>query len=294
MSTRRDAGPPADVRPAFDASDASGAAVAAPPALAARLRAFADAVRADGREFPAAISAWHRCPGATDDAGLAVYRHAWRARMTEALRSNYPVLHRVLGVETFVDLAQLYLRAEPSRHPNLRWFGHRLAPWLQAHPEAVPHAALADLAAMEWALGCTFDAADAEPLTFEALQASPPPDFGALRFGPHPSVQRIELQWAVEPLWQQLTRDPEAETSPPEPLRHELLAWRQGLDTRWRSLPADEARLLGSAFDATPFGLLCQQAAADPGIGADAAPVHVATLLRQWLAEGLLVRQAAD
>jgi len=34
---------------------------------------------------------------------LAVYRHAWRARLTEALRSNYSVLHAVLGDDGFAE-----------------------------------------------------------------------------------------------------------------------------------------------------------------------------------------------
>ncbi|HEV8692386.1 MAG TPA: DNA-binding domain-containing protein, partial [Ideonella sp.] len=143
---------------------------------------------------------------------LGVYHHAYRARLIEALRTNLPVLHRVLGDEDFATLALAYLADEPSRQPSIRWFGHALVDWLTRHPDALPHAALADLAAMEWALGLSFDAADASPLGFDELAALPPEQWPDVCFAPHPSVSVIELGWAVEPIWQALTEDEDSST----------------------------------------------------------------------------------
>ncbi|HEX5683759.1 MAG TPA: DNA-binding domain-containing protein [Ideonella sp.] len=217
---------------------------------------------------------------------IGVYHHAYRARLIEALRSNLPVVHRVLGDDDFAALALAYLADEPSRKPSIRCFGDGLRDWLANHPDALPHPALADLAAMEWALGYSFDAADAASLTFEALAAMTPEQWPDARFAPHPSVHLLTLQWAVEPIWQALTHDEDAATDEPEALDHRLLIWRQGLETRWRSLQPDEGELLTACLDGEPFAMLCEQAAIRRG---DNAPTWVASALRRWIDDGLLI-----
>lgn len=254
----------------------------ATPGLLAQQRAFAALLLADGEvpDTPLLRAIKGQPPR------VGVYHHAYRARLVEALRSNLPVLHRVLGDDDFATLALAYLADEPSRQPSIRWFGDGLRAWLADHPDALPHPALADLAAMEWALGCSFDAADEAPLTFELLAATPPERWPDARFAPHPSVHLLTLKWAIEPIWQALTHDEEASTDEPEALDHGLLIWRQGLETRWRSLQPDEAGLLTACLAGEPFAVLCEQAAAHQG---DNAPAWVASALRRWVDDGLLV-----
>ena len=43
------------------------------------------------------------------DARLGIYRHAYRARLAEALDDVYPILHKILGDETFASMAELGL-----------------------------------------------------------------------------------------------------------------------------------------------------------------------------------------
>jgi len=217
---------------------------------------------------------------------VGVYHHAYRARLIEALRSNLPILHRVLGDDGFAELTLAYLADEPSRKPSIRWFGDGLQAWLASHPDALPHPALVDLAAMEWALGCSFDAADATPLQFADLAAMPPEQWPEARFAAHPSVHLLALQWAIEPIWHTLTNDEEAATDEPEALDHRLLIWRQGLETRWRSIQPDETQVLAACLAGEPFAALCDLAADAHG---DNAPAWVASALRRWVDDGLLV-----
>lgn len=219
---------------------------------------------------------------------IGVYHHAYRARLVEALRSNLPVLHRVLGDDDFTTLALAYLADEPSRRPSIRWFGDGLQSWLASHPEALPHPALADLAAMEWALGCSFDAADAAPLSFDALAAMPADQWPDARFAAHPSVHLLSLHWAIEPIWQALTHDEEAATDEPQALDHRLLVWRRGLETRWRSLQADEADALAACLSGEAFAALCERAALHQEAN---APAWVAGALRRWVDDGLLLKR---
>lgn len=221
-------------------------------------------------------------------ARLDVYHHAFRARLVEALRSNYPVLHRVLGDEAFRELALAYLANHPSRRPSIRWFGDELPAWAARHHDALPHPALADLAAMEWAVGLSFDAADARPVTFDELSALPAEDWPGACFAAHPSARLLTLGWAVEPIWRALTDDEQATSEEPRAHAHTLLVWRQGLETRWRSVEPEEAGPLASCFGGEPFAALCAHAVARQG---GAAPAWVASALRRWVDDGLLVRR---
>jgi hypothetical protein len=226
--------------------------------------------------------------------GLAVYRHAYRARLAEALADNYTVLARALGDEAFDALAQAYIAARPSRHPSIRWFGGELASFMAAAgDDLVPHASLADFARMDWALRGAFDAAEAPPLDPATLAALGPDDWAGLVLHLHPSVQRVVLAHAIEPAWRVLREwEPESGAAQPEldepvPHEHTLLAWRQHGETRWRSLEALEAVLLQAVAEGAPFALLCERAAASLGDAETAAPAVVGALQR-WLADGLL------
>ncbi|CAM3704158.1 DNA-binding domain-containing protein [Roseateles saccharophilus] len=258
-------------------------------------------VGAQQRQLAAAIRDGDDAPGllAGDYAtGLEVYRHAYRARLAAALADNYTVLARALGDEGFDALARAYIAAHPSQHPSIRWFGHELAGFMAAAGEGlVPHPGLVDIARMDWALRNAFDAAAAAPLEPAALAALSPDDWAGLVLRLQPGVQRIALAHAIEPAWRVLreweppTSEPGGVDQPelPEPVAHahELLAWRQGLETRWRSLEPLEAALLDAVAAGQPFALLCERAAAELGDAEAAAPAVIGAL-QQWLADGLL------
>ena len=213
---------------------------------------------------------------------LRIYQNAYRARLVAALRDNHGVLPRAMGDEAFDVLAAAYLQAHPSRQPSIRWFGHRLAEFMAAHPGLVPHPAFVDLARMEWALRDAFDAADATPMTPVELAALPVDGWPqrVLRF--HPSVQVLALDWHVEPAWRALQGDDEPALAEPEAGEHQLIVWRPLLETRWRTVAsALEARLLVAAMRGEDFSALCE-------IAADA--VGVVGTVQQWAAEGLLIR----
>ncbi len=239
--------------------------------------------------------------------GLAVYRHAYRARLVAALRDNYAVLVQVMGDEDFDALAADYVEAHGSAHASIRWYGDALAEFLARH-EALAHPAFVDIARMDWTLRAVFDAADEPALTFESLQRLAPPDWAGLRLRPRASSRLLPLDWAVEPAWAALARQAERRAAgegaqagegdeadeadealalpAPEPLVHALLAWRPQLETRWRSLPAGEGALVAAVFVGVDW----------PGLGEIAvthwgeaeAPARLVDCLQQWVAEGWL------
>ncbi len=292
-------------------------------------QAFAAAVLAQGTrtDTGTGTEALLRRGPAGSAAAIGVYRHAYSARLVGALRDNFEILARALGDAGFDALATAYIAAQPSRQPSIRWFGDQLIAFmdqrLAADDGLLPHPALADLARMDWALRGAFDAADAPVITRDALAALPPDDWPGLRLLLHPSVRQVGLQWAVEGAWHALRAaadgtagaandgdvsdgdvsdsdasdggadDSDPALPAPAEHAHALLVWRQGLETRWRSLAAPEAAWLQAVADGASFAALCALAAGavaadDAGDAGDDAVPLVVGALQQWLADGLV------
>ncbi len=238
---------------------------------------------------------------------LAIYHHAYRARIREALAEAFGKTWTYLGDDMFEQLVGGYLAAHPSQERNLRWYGAGFADYLvQALPD---YPFVAELARFEWALGIAFDAADCATLNAHALRALAPDAWGALRFGLHPSVQLLVQTSNAVALWQALAQDAE----PPD--AHELaagvtwLVWRAGLQPHFRSLDALEATALTRLAQGASFGEVCEEAAAaapatetKTGTGTESKidtdtdtdtcgaelTLALAGCLQNWLAQGLL------
>jgi hypothetical protein len=209
-------------------------------------------------------------------AQFGVYRIAYRARLRAALRDNFEVLPLVMGDDAFDALANAYLDAHPSRHYSLRWYGHQLCDFMATNTTLVDHPAMLDLARMEWALRQAFDAAPAELLTSEALTDVPATEWADLLFVLHPSVQLLELHWAVGPIWHAL-KSGQSDIAPPGALDHHMLVWRRGMNTQWKSLDLAEADFVKGLLAHCNFGQICEALAECVG-EAQAAETSVALL----------------
>jgi hypothetical protein len=218
---------------------------------------------------------------------MEIYIQAYQGRMREALKSNFPVLHRALGDEAFGALAQAYCTAHPSRHRSLRWLGDGLLTWLEVQPSLLAHPALLDIARLDWAMRSAFDAANATTLQMHDLATMAAHAWPDLRLQTVPSAQCLVLQWGVQGLWHALQADEHAQTAEPEHSASTLLVWRQQLECRWRTLDTLESQALRLPLQGTSFAELCahlQQA------GCTNAAQAAAHYLQTWIAEGLLER----
>ena len=218
------------------------------------------------------------------DARLAIYRDAYRLRLIEVLGNDYDVLHAYLGDELFDALAGEYVAAHPSTFRNVRWFGGKLAEFLEATPRFAGHAEVADLARFEWSLGRAFDSPDENPVLFEEVAAVPPEAWADLRFRPHPSLRKLDLSTNAVAIWKEIGNeaDPPAPETSTKPVAWAI--WRKQHSPFFRSLQDDEAWALNALLSRASFGEIC--AGLCEWVAEREAPARAAGLLRGWVEEG--------
>jgi len=138
--------------------------------------------------------------GTEADARFAVYRNNVQHGLSRALAQRFPVIEALLGAESFLALARVFIAAEPPASPLLYEWGVGLPDFLDRMPALEAHPYLGDVARLEWARGLAWHAADAEPVSGDALsRAASEPE--TLRLRLHPSLQVLATQHAAYSIW---------------------------------------------------------------------------------------------
>jgi hypothetical protein len=217
-----------------------------------------------------------------DAAGrMAIYADAYRSRLVDILRADFPVTARTLGEERFDEIAGAFVREGPSVDGDVSRLASRFAPWVREHAPAWAD----DLARLEAARVAVFGAADDVPLALGDLQALADDEWPTLRLSLVAATARIDTQHAVAEYWS---------ATPParEPSRdaEQYLVWRvgfgPGVDHR-RLDPLEAILLEGTALGET-FASLCERAAAT--VGDDSAAEQTAGWLLRWVRDGIVRR----
>src|SRR4030067_3631289 len=105
---------------------------------------------------------------------LPIYANAYRLRLLEALGTDYPGLHTVLGDDEFDAMGRAYIAAHPSPYFSLRWFGDRMSEFLRTTAPYDKYPVLTEMAAFEWAQSHAFESADTAGARINDLAALPP------------------------------------------------------------------------------------------------------------------------
>ncbi len=220
---------------------------------------------------------------------LHVYAHMYRARIAEALESQFPRLAKLLGPDEFGDLAAAYIADEPSRHPSLRNVGERLPSWLTARRADAPTSV--DLAAWEWARADVFDLVDEPALTLDAVRAWPAERFGELPLRLLTAHRLVTVAAGTAQLWDLLGSDVgggarDGSGGSAGDGTESLLVWREGTVVFHRLVDDAERAALDLARHGTHFGVLCESLLAAHGDSAAIAQAYA--WISSWLADGLL------
>ena len=242
------------------------------------------------REFQADVlggtdaATWHVVGNNDTDvrARLDVYRHAYGSRLVEVLAADFPALRGSLGPDRFAALAHGYVRAHPSRHRNVRWYGADFPAFVTIAQDA----AAGDLARLEWMLGLAFDATDAPVMTHVTLATIPPQGWATARFVLHPSAQRADLLADTAPAWRRLQLEETSPTFEGETGTTPLVIWRKHLEPHFRPLAEDEAWVIDATMRGESFAAVCEGLCQwhEPEDAANRA----ATLLGNWIGDGLI------
>ncbi len=218
---------------------------------------------------------------------LSIYQNAYHLRLSEALRTNFSALHKLLGDTDFYLAARQFLQQHPPSTTSIRWFGEGFAAWLTHQKPYSEQPAIAELATFEWALRHAIDAADAERAHVNYMTEIPPEKWAELYFSLHPSVNILFFKWNAIAVWHALEKD---EAPPaPQPTPTNWLVYREkSLVNAWRSASREEIEALQILVGNNSFGDLCEyiyEQMQDP----QQAMLQAATWLKSWIEEGLLV-----
>jgi hypothetical protein len=196
---------------------------------------------------------------------LAIYYNAYRLRLLDILAEDYPKLQLFMSNEAFDECIILYIDAYPSRNFSVRNFGQHLNTFLRDTPPYADSPYLSELATFEWALNDTLDASDAEIFQLETLQTIPAEKWGDLQFTFHPSLQIMHFEWDTVKLWQAIkpakdsTCDLENLIPPKLTTSVTWIAWRNDLQSQYRSLTELQATMLQILKENQNFAELCEQ-----------------------------------
>src|SRR5438876_7559091 len=120
--------------------------------------AFADALLDAGRPIPHGIIAHNIAVPARR---FAVYRNNVVAGLVKALRTNFPVVEKIVGDEFFAAMARVFVTQQPPRAPLLAIYGEAFPAFVAAFEPARELPYLADVARLEAARTRAYHAADA-------------------------------------------------------------------------------------------------------------------------------------
>lgn len=180
------------------------------------------------------------------ETGLAIYRHAYHARLEECLADDFPALRGLLGEAAFSALAARVIRTHPPREATLNRYGRRLVQLLRQDPGLS-----CDLARLEWALVEAIHAPLAPALEAAVLAALPPTAWAGLRLRPAPSLRIVTSRWAIDTCYRQHLRG-EAVTPPP-PGGQGVLVLRRPDGMRRLAVSPGTARLLSALVRGRPL-----------------------------------------
>lgn len=191
-----------------------------------------------------------------------VYRNNVTVSLINALAATFPATLRITGVDFFRAMARFHVRATPPTSPLLFEYGHDFPDFIERYEYAQSMPWLADVARIERAWLDAYHAADAEPLTPQALAAIPPARLAETVLAPHPATRIVRSRFPAVTIF--ATNRIAGPISPIEATEPEDgLVTRPGLEVVARRLPPTGAVFLTCLMEGEPLGTAAAAALAE-------------------------------
>jgi Putative DNA-binding domain len=127
---------------------------------------------------------------------MTVYRNTSLYGAVEALRANYPVVETIVGISMFDGIAAEYAEECPPRSPVLADYGRGFADWIEHQRWSADIPYLSDVARFERLHIEALFAADAAPLSPDAIANIDPEAWTQIVLRLHPATR---FDWATTP-----------------------------------------------------------------------------------------------
>jgi hypothetical protein len=137
---------------------------------------------------------------------LTIYQRSYFLRLLECLKEDYPAVRKVVGDDSFRELAAEYLRLHPSDHTSTFQVGRFLPGFLQDHRLSASWPFLGDLARLERALIDIFHAPDDVLCSADEMRAVPPHKWPLLRLQTSAAATILDSEWPLDNVIDRLNR----------------------------------------------------------------------------------------
>ena len=244
------------------------------------LAQFSTVIRTGAEFHPDAII----CPNYPALRGIEVYRNNYRGNLHDTLAGAYPVLRQLVGEDFFRLLAKHYIERYSSHNGNLHRYGNEMAGFL-SHFENTQHIAyLPDMARLEWAYHHAYFAEDVPPFDLTRLANIAPESYGDLRWGLNPSCALLTSAHPVATIWQAHQDGAPADFHIDlDSGGDDLLVYRKELSVDIVSIAPASLHWLAQLQQDIRMGAATETTLS---IHPD---FDLATTLRHWLAQGVLI-----
>lgn len=134
---------------------------------------------------------------------LDVYRNNVMVSLVDALANTFPVTQQLVGEDFFCAMAQRFVRQQPPRSPVLARYGAQFPDFIGQFEPAASLPYLSDVARLEWLRLQALHAADASPISSEAIAQclSNPAALACTRWVLAPSLHLFAAPLSAVSLW---------------------------------------------------------------------------------------------
>ncbi len=117
------------------------------------------------------------------------------------MQTSFPTIRKLVGPAFFQAMAGEFVRQHPPQSRIMMFYGEAFPAFLASFPAVAAYPYLPDVARLEQAMRESYHAADAAPLTAEALSAIPEATLLASRLALAPALRLIRSPWPIHAIW---------------------------------------------------------------------------------------------